>query len=107
MRSSVGWALGVLALLGLALSSAGRHSLVNLWLSATDSDYLVPDSSTWARFKPTVMNPGSGGWWLYGEDPSRYYHFIGSGSPPYRAISREAAHACAGFDPHRVETWCA
>ena len=50
------------------------------------------------------MNAGSGGWWIYGEDASRYYHH--EGHAPAREISRKAARHCPGFDPHQVETWC-
>lgn len=110
MRSDGGRAVGVrvllllLALVGCAW--AARHALANLWLSATDGDYRVPATASWWQFEPTVMNPGSGGWWLYGEDAEHYYHFRGTGTPPYRSISRAAASTCQGFDPRRVETWC-
>ena len=85
----------------------GRIGLVNLWLSATDSEYHVPATSTWLGFVPTVMNAGSGGWWIYGEDAEHYYHHAPDGTQPYRAIRRQDAQACAGFDAHRVDTWCA
>lgn len=79
--------------------------LTNLWLSLTDNDYAVPAESSHWQFRPTRMNTGSGGWWVYGEDRTHYYHFTG-GSPAYQAISRDAAARCPGFEPQQVSTWC-
>jgi hypothetical protein len=78
----------------------------NVWLSVTDRDYQVPADSSLLDFQSTKLNPGSGGWWVYGEDRTRFYAFTGAGSPPYRSIGREAALACRGFDPRDLATWC-
>ena len=79
---------------------------VNLWFLATDPVYVMPAESSVFRFKPTVMNPGSGDWWLYGEDGLYYFAFTGEGRPPYRSITRARAAACEGFIATDVEAWC-
>ncbi len=109
MKSRRAAAIAAAALLTLVLAAAALNTrlAVNLWLLATDSEYIVPSQSHLASFVPTLMNPGSGGWWLYGEDQDHYYHFVGAGLPPYRYISRAAAGNCPGFDRHRHESWCA
>ena len=56
-------------------------------------------------FNPTVMNEGSGDWWIYGED-HRYYYFIGDGRGRYKMFPKERAQSCQGFDPTRSDTWC-
>lgn len=96
-------AVSVLIAIGLAVGSALG---ANLWRMLTDSDYRVPEQASLWSFKPTVMNPGSGGWWLYGEDGHHYFHYGGDGAHPYRIITRQAARACKGFDARQVQTWC-
>jgi hypothetical protein len=97
--------LGLVAVL-VIMGLFGTRWLSNLWLSFTDKEYVVPAESSALSFTPTVMNPGSGEWWLYGEDRHNYYHFLGSADGAYRKISRDGARACKGFDPHDHTTWC-
>jgi hypothetical protein len=106
MRSGLPWKLTRAALLIAVLIGIGTNLWSNLWLTLTDREYLIPPQSSLWWFEPTHMNPGSGGWWLYGEDRDHYYHFTGEAGNPFRVISRHAARACAGFDPRQVRTWC-
>ncbi len=90
---------------GLALLGVATPLLGNVWLSATDGDFRVPQASSLIAFRATQMNPGSGGWWLYGEDGERYYS--SDGDPDHVVVmERSAAAGCAGFDPHDITTWC-
>lgn len=106
MRSSASRVLIGLAAALVMLGLLSTRWLSNLWLSATDREYVVPAESSALSFTPTVMNPGSGEWWLYGEDRRYYYHFLGRPDQAYRKISRDGARACKGFDPHDHTTWC-
>ena len=79
---------------------------VNLWFLAIDPAYVIPKESSIFVFKPTVMNPGSGDWWIYGEDKNNFYHFTGESPFPYVSCSRKLAAQCTGFQPTNHETWC-
>lgn len=91
----------ILLLLGLSFQPVG-----NAWFLMTDSVFIIPKESSVWRFSPTVMNDGSGDWWLYGEDGVHFYHFVGGESVSYLLFPREAVKDCTGFDPHDVNTWC-
>jgi len=78
----------------------------NVWQLLTSREYIVPGESSIFTFRPTVMNEGSGEWWLYGEDAHYFYHFIGSPTISYMKISRSQAVACKGFDSQDYKTWC-
>src|SRR5262245_17907316 len=77
----------------------------NLWLLLTGNGYEIPEESSVLWFNPTVMNDGSGDWWIYGEDHT-YYYFIGDGHGRYKMFPKEREQSCRGFDPTRYETWC-
>ncbi len=78
----------------------------NTWQILTSRGYVIPAESSVFTFVPTVMNEGSGEWWLYGEDGNFYYHFVGSPEIPYMKISRDHAKRCKGFDSKDYKTWC-
>jgi hypothetical protein len=78
----------------------------NLWLLAIEPVYVIPAESTIFTFEPTVMNPGSGDWWIYGEDRSNFYHFTGENPSSYVSYSRKLAAQCTGFEPTNHDTWC-
>lgn len=100
-----GFGLTIVLLVIIVLAgSIWPRFFMNTWLELTDADYRIPAESSRARFKPTVMNTGSGGWWVYGEDVDNYYH--SEGGAAYRKLGRAAAAACAGFQPQDVQTWC-
>ncbi len=65
--------------------------------------YFVPAESSIFTFEPTINNPGSGSWWLFGRDHKRYYA-LSMTSAEYHHIPQD--NSCEGFDPHRLETWC-
>ena len=100
------WAVlaGVLVA-GLGVVGFTTPVVGNVWLSATDSDYRIPPQSSVFTFRATRMNPGSGGWWLYGEDDERYY---ASDGDPGRVVAIDKADAarCVGFDPLEASGWC-
>ncbi len=77
----------------------------NIWFLMTEPGYIVPAESSVFTFRPTVLNPGSGDWWIYGEDGDNYYHFIGKGERPYGYIPRLKAEEVVGFDPQDYSTW--
>ncbi|OGS23142.1 MAG: hypothetical protein A2314_04890 [Elusimicrobia bacterium RIFOXYB2_FULL_50_12] len=79
---------------------------VNTWRILTNRGFVIPGESSIFIFRTTVMNDGSGEWWLYGEDNNFYYHFIGSKEKPYIKISKNEATKCVGFDPNDHMTWC-
>lgn len=98
--SSVAIVLAVVAL-GLFSTFFG-----NTWLLLTGNGYEIPAESSIFTFDATVMNSGSGDWWLYGEDGKNYYQYTGQGSVRYIAYPKVRAINCRGFDPHNSATWC-
>jgi hypothetical protein len=76
-------------------------AMPNLWGLLIDSEYFVPSGSTIFTFRPAVMNPGSGDWWLYGEDNRYYYYFEDD-----MKVSKQAARTCQGFLKDDMSTWC-
>jgi hypothetical protein len=76
--------------------------LSNLWglLIDTQGVYVIPESSSIFTFHPTLMNTGSGDWWIYAEDHRAYYYFEN------RSISKPATQHCPGFLKHDYSTWC-
>ena len=96
----------LLALAAGVLVALGTNVVSNMWLLMTEPSNVIPrESSVWT-FTPTVMNSGSGDWWIYGEDDENYYYFTGSDDHPYIAASKVDARGCAGFDSADVQTWC-
>ncbi len=79
---------------------------VNLWFLAIDPVYMIPRESSIFVFKPTVMNAGSGDWWIYGEDGNNFYHFTGESPSSYLSYPRKLAAQCTGFQPTNHDTWC-
>lgn len=80
--------------------------IVNLWFLAIEPAYVIPKESSILRFKPTQMNPGSGDWWLYGQDQERYYYFFGKNGISYVSYRKDLALGCLGFMAKDFETWC-
>jgi hypothetical protein len=78
----------------------------NVWQLCAGKGYIIPRESSFFTFQPTVMNEGSGEWWLYGKDARFYYHFVGSPRQAYLLISRSRAEKCEGFDGKNYKTWC-
>jgi len=64
----------------------------------TEQANVIPTESSPCRFTPTVMNNGSGDWWIYGEDDENYYYFTGSAEKPYVAMPKVNALDCTGFN---------
>jgi len=98
---------GILLLVFTALFMLGQSRAgVNAWFLLTDSVYVIPAGSSLFSFEPTVMKPGSGDWWIYGEDGNNFYHFLGEDSSPYMVYPKKLAVQCAGFQPMNYNTWC-
>ena len=92
---------------GLLLLWASQRAAGNLWSMLTDrGSYRLPPRSSIFTFAPTVMNEGSGGWWIYGEDLSRYYWFADGAPSGPLSMRKRAAASCAGFVPTDHTTWC-
>lgn len=80
--------------------------VLNLWHLLIEPAYIIPAESSVFMFKPTVMNSGSGDWWIYGKDKNNYYYFTGSDRSPYDIISKDNIKECPSFDPKDHGTWC-
>jgi len=78
----------------------------NSLLLIMDPVYIIPKESSKFNFNPTVMNPGSGDWWIYGEDNKNYYYFNGDKKTPYIFIAKKKSKQCNGFNAHDNNTWC-
>lgn len=82
------------------------NCLSNFWMILKDPTYIIPKESNIFQFEVNQMNNGSGDWWIYAQDDSNYYFFLGYDSLPYIVFSRSAAEKCIGFDKVNVDTWC-
>ncbi len=78
----------------------------NTWLLIIEPANTIPTESSIWGFSPTVMNSGSGDWWIYGEDEQNFYYFTGSAERPYVVMSKSAARDCVGFDSTDHLSWC-
>lgn len=110
MGSSSGhWALGriLVAVLGTAsLMIALLTPLVgNLFSLVANAGYFIPRESSVLTFRVLVDNPGSGEWWLRGEDWHNFYA-IDEKEPVYYVFPKRALHACPAFSPVDLATWC-
>jgi hypothetical protein len=96
--------LAVVVCLALFHRPVGR-TLGNLWGMTTERLWLIPTvSSVWA-FEATQENSGSGDWWIYGEDATNFYHFVGP-ETEYMLFPKAHVPQCPGFQPQDVSTWC-
>jgi hypothetical protein len=85
----------------------GSVAIENTWALLTDgNDYFIPRKSSLLTFTPTIMNPGSGGWWIYGEDGFNYYWFADGEGKNYIYSPKHQAGKCRGFDAVDYTTWC-
>lgn len=97
----------VILLLGAAFILLLNSSFgTNIWFLLTEPAYVIPSESSLFTFKVTTMNPGSGDWWVYGEDGKNYYYFTGNDNSPYILISKKKSNTCEGFDANDYKTWC-
>lgn len=99
------FASGLFLVFIITLTLIKPNFIVNSWFIFTDSDYVIPKESKIFSFNPTVMNSGSGDWWIYGEDSNYYYYFTGN-DIAYIKRSKKSAKKCDGFNPHDYHTWC-
>ena len=90
----------------IALFLLGKNFVGNGWSTLTSKDFIIPQESSLSRFRVTVMNEGSGEWWVYGQDSRYYYYFTGDKTAPYLKFPVERAAGCQGFDPTNYLTWC-
>jgi hypothetical protein len=84
------------------------HFFSNIWLILTDGrDYQIPAGSNIFTFHPTVMNSGSGGWWIYGEDHQFYYYFLDENKKDSPlAMSKQKSNTCINFNSVDYKSWC-
>ena len=69
---------------------------------ASQKGYFIPAESSFWSFRETVGNPGSGEWWLYGEDDANFYALVRE-TPHYLVIPK--SDLPVGFDPLDQKTW--
>ena len=98
--------LGALAVLLFVLLIVRFNCVGNYYMTKIDPIYIIPNESSICRFEVNQMNNGSGDWWIYAQDDSNYYFFLGYDSLPYIVFSRSTAEKCIGFDKVNVDTWC-
>lgn len=90
-----------LTFIALALTQAPQ----NVWRAATSRAFFIPPESSLFSFRVTEENPGSGEWWLHGEDDQAFFALHAS-QPVYLVLSRSAAARCPGFSPADPRSWC-
>jgi hypothetical protein len=99
----------VIAFAGGALALALCTELFrNSWQLLTDGGaggFFVPAESSIFSFRETQSNPGSGGWWILGEDRASFYAVEPEG-PGYLVFPKVAVASCPGFNPMDSASWC-
>lgn len=90
--------LGITALLLSPFTS-------NVWSLITGRGYFIPLESSVFTFKVLVNNPGSGEWWLRGEDSS-YFYGIHERESIYLVFPKAAVGDCPQFTVNDLATWC-
>ena len=103
-RSLVAFGVAIAVFAAILYSRLG----INSWLLLTDGGsggYFIPGESSVFTFTATEMNPGSGGWWLRGEDGNNLYAVVGS-EPGYVVFPKAATARCHGFVETDPKTWC-
>ncbi|MBI2271383.1 MAG: hypothetical protein HYU69_13650 [Bacteroidetes bacterium] len=79
----------------------------NSWGLITGQGFIIPAESSIVNFKVTMMNNGSGEWWLYGEDNNYYYTtMVNDNGKGYCAIPKSDTFQCIGFDKFNYKAWC-
>jgi hypothetical protein len=78
----------------------------NAWCLLTGRGFVIPKASSIFTFRATLMNQGSGEWWVYGEDGNFFYYFTGEGETPYLKIAKVESSKCSAFAPLNIATWC-
>ena len=96
----------LILVLVVVLITASWNGLINGWHIATGRGFIVPKESSIFQFHATVMNEGSGEWWVYGEDSNFYYYFTGDSTMPYIKYNKQMALTCKSFDRLNHLTWC-
>ena len=99
-------------LLALFLFLPGINVLENAWMIVeSGKGNWVPESASLVSFECTQASQGGNtSYCFFGQDWTNYYAacdpldvYCRTGFTEY---SKEAAEQCAGFDAHRVSTWC-
>lgn len=90
----------------LSVSGPGNRALTNLWLLGVGNGYFIPEGSSIFTFQPTVLNDGSGEWWLYGEDAEYFYALDPKDGMQALSIKKADSVRCPLFDEQKFETWC-
>ncbi|UXN04614.1 hypothetical protein [Bartonella sp. HY406] len=57
----------------LILYICSENILSNTYFILIDKGYHIPEQSSIFKFKPIIMNNGSGDYWLLGEDDNNIY----------------------------------
>ncbi|MEM8955035.1 MAG: hypothetical protein AAGD22_12865 [Verrucomicrobiota bacterium] len=81
-------------------------TLTNCWMLVSGNGFFIPDESSVFSFRITEMNPGSGEWWLHGEDKKFYFAYGQTEGAVYHAFPKEKLVECPNLDPLAFATWC-
>lgn len=97
-------AIGVAVAVAIFAFCGFTQAPSNLWSLLTGRGFFIPTQSSIFSFRTTVDNPGSGEWWLYGED-SRYFYALHDHDPRYLAFPKAKQRETRGFQPADYKTW--
>lgn len=84
----------------------------NIWCILTGRGYVIPKESSIFTFRATIVNDGTGEWWIYGEDRNYFYYMIEKESmvdslkQNYVKYSKSNANKCDAFNSIDFNTWC-
>ena len=93
----------------LIISVFFPHFRMNLFRSAFEAYYFIPDQGSIFTFQPIKFNSGSEIFWLYGEDKHYFYYndfdYL-DGKENIIAFPKNKVASCPDFDPKNIFTWC-
>lgn len=97
--------MGGIVVVGLVAGVLASGQVVsNAFSMLTSKSFYIPNESSVMTFRVTLPNPGSGEWWLYGEDDTNYYALSDDDHYTYLVLPKDAA---AKIDPLDKSTWSA
>ena len=100
------WLKPTLLLLVIFVPLSFTPLLGNFYSVITGHGFEIPDESSLWTFNVTEMNPGSGEWWLYGEDRRYFYAYSETERVRYHAFPKAKIRDCPGFQSNDSKTWC-
>lgn len=105
MKSKIWLPTALAFLVALVVCFAFTEAPTNVFSLITARGFFIPSQSSIFTFRTTVENPGSGEWWICGEDSHYFYAVPDRDVSRYLAFPKPKRAEYAGFQPSDYKTW--